>query len=62
MLLSHLCRLVFLNQLSSEPLVKDVNHLPAKVDEEEGQGPLGHDEDQLEQDLEGLSMRSRAQP
>ena len=28
--------------MSSEPLIKDVHHLAAQVDEEEGQGPLGH--------------------
>ena len=31
--------------MSSETLVKDVHHLAAQVDEEEGQRPLGHDED-----------------
>ena len=44
-LISHLSSLVLLNCLSSEPLVKDVHHLAAQVDEEEGQSPLGHDED-----------------
>ena len=35
---------VLLYGLGSEPLIKDVHHLAAQVDEEEGQGPLGHDE------------------
>ena len=42
---NHLGSLVGFNGLSSQPLVKDVHHLAAQVDEEEGQRPLGHDED-----------------
>ena len=41
---------LLLYRLSLESGVNDVNHLSTKVDEEDGEGPVGHDDDDGGQD------------
>ena len=43
--LSNLVCPILLNGLSLESSINDVNHLPTEVDEEDGESPVGHNDD-----------------